>query len=326
MNWKTLAEKVLSGGSVSRQEALAILESPDHELLALLDAAFAVRRHTFGRGVALHVIQNAQSGICSEDCAFCSQAAGAQGPLERYPLQSVQTIVQGAQAAQRLGALRYCVVISGRAPSEQTVAQICAAVRQIKREVPLQVCTSLGLLDKDQVRQLQAAGVNRYNHNLETSERYFNSICTTHTYAQRLATAKMVKAAGMELCSGGLLGMGETFQDRVDLAFALRAAEADSIPVNFLDPRPGTPLAGCRRLSPADCLRSLILFRLVNPAREIRMAGGREACLGPLQVLGLFAANSMFTNGYLTTPGQGVAADRAMLEAAGFQVTSITPA
>ncbi|MBU4200109.1 MAG: biotin synthase BioB [Verrucomicrobia bacterium] len=326
MNWKTLAEKVLAGGNATREEALAVLESPDDDLLVLLDAAFAVRRRFFGRGVALHVIQNAQSGLCSEDCAYCSQSSAAEGSIERYRLQSVGEIVQGAHAAHRLDALRYCVVISGRAPPDKTVEKICEAVRQIKREVPLQICTSLGLLDKDQARQLKQAGVDRYNHNLETSERFFDSICTTHTYADRVATARVVKAAGMELCSGGLLGMGETFQDRVDLAFALREAGADSIPVNFLDPRPGTPLAGRQRLSPSDCLRALILFRLVNSDREIRMAGGREACLGPMQVLGLFAANSMFTNGYLTTPGQGLAADRVMIESAGFQVTSITQA
>jgi biotin synthase len=265
MNWKTLAEKILASGSVSQQEALAILESPDDELLALLDAAFAVRRRYFGRGVALHVIQNAQSGLCSEDCAFCSQSASAKASIERYPLQSIEEIVKGAHDAYRLNALRYCVVISGRAPPAKTVERICAAVRRIKQEVPLQICTSLGLLDENQARQLKQAGVNRYNHNLETSERFFDSICTTHKYADRLATARTVKAAGMELCSGGLLGMGETLQDRIDLAFALQA-------------------------------------------------------------LALFAANSMFTNGYLTTPGQGYAADVAMIAAAGFQVTSVTQA
>lgn len=324
--YKALSEQVLAGGSVSRAEALKILESPADELLAVLDAAFAVRRHYFGRGVALHVIRNAQSGLCSEDCAFCSQSAAAKAPVERYPLQAVEDVVQGAHEARRLNAMRYCVVISGREPDPGDLRQICDAVRQIKREAPIQICTSLGLITREQARQLKEAGVDRYNHNLETSERFFPSICTTHTYAERVAAARAVKAAGMELCSGGLLGMGETLQDRVDLALALREVGADSIPVNFLDPRLGTKLEHRDRIKATDGLRALAMFRLVNPEREIRVAGGREACLGALQALALFVANSMFTNGYLTTPGQGIAADRAMIEAAGFHVTEVTQA
>jgi biotin synthase len=197
---------------------------------------------------------------------------------------------------------------------------MCATVRALKREVPIQVCVSLGLLNLPQARQLQAAGVDRYNHNLETSERFFPRICTTHTYADRLATVQAVKAAGLELCCGGLLGMGESLADRAALALAIRAAGADSIPVNFLDPRAGTPLGRRPRLAPLDALRALIMFRFANPDKEIRIAGGREACLGPLQALALFPANSMFTNGYLTTAGQGYAADLALIKAAGFRL------
>jgi len=168
--------------------------------------------------------------------------------------------------------------------------------------------------------------VDRYNHNLESSERFFPSICTTHSYAERKATAARVKAAGMELCSGGLMGMGETLEDRVDLALAMRGVKADSIPLNFLDPRPGTGLKDRPRIPAGDVLRTLAMFRFVHPDREIRIAGGREACLGPLQVLALYPANSMFTSGYLTTPGQGYQADRRMLDMAGFEVVEITDA
>jgi len=214
-------------------------------------------------------------------------------------------------------------VSSGRGPADADISRMCATVRALKKEVPIQVCVSLGLLNGEQARRLKEAGVNRYNHNLETSERFFPKICTTHTYADRVATVKAVKAAELELCCGGLLGLGETLEDRAALALAIRAAGADSIPVNFLDPRAGTPLEQHPRLAPADALRALAMFRFANPDKEIRVAGGREACLGPLQALALFPANSMFTNGYLTTEGQGYQADLAMIQAAGFTVDAI---
>ncbi|HET6460976.1 MAG TPA: biotin synthase BioB [Syntrophales bacterium] len=180
-----------------------------------------------------------------------------------------------------------------------------------------------GIIIGGEAKRLKNVGVDRYNHNLESSERFYPAFCTTHDFADRVATAKTAKAAGLELCSGGLIGMGENLQDRVDLAFALRDLDVDSIPVNFLDPRPGTPLEGLTRLTPADCLRTLAMFRFVNPDKEIRIAGGREACIGSMQVLSLYAANSMFTAGYLTTAGQGYQADMDMIEHARFAVTEI---
>ncbi|MBI2441294.1 MAG: biotin synthase BioB [Lentisphaerae bacterium] len=314
------------GGSATRAEALAVLMAPAEELLALLEAAFAVRRHYFGLGVSLHVIRNAKSGLCTEDCAYCSQSAKSAAAAPRYELQPVEEILQGALEAQALKAVRYCIVTSSRAPQEEELNTVCAAAEQIKRATSLQVCTSLGLVDAAQARRLKLAGVDRFNHNLETSERFYPSICQTHSYSDRLATARAVKAAGVELCCGALMGLGETPEDRVDLAFALREVEADSIPVNFLDPRPGTAFEHRPRLAAAEALRILVMFRLVNPSRELRVAGGREVCLGPLQALALYPANSIFTNGYLTTPGQGHAADLAMIEAAGFQVTDVTQA
>ena len=195
---------------------------------------------------------------------------------------------------------------------------------RIKRTHPrLQLCWSMGLLNEAQARRLKAAGVDRYNHNLETSERFFPRICTTHTYADRLATARTAKAAGLELCCGGLLGMGEDAEDRVDLAFALRGVDADSIPVNLLDPRPGTALEKLPRMTPTEGLRTLAMFRFVHPRAEVRIAGGREAVLGPLQPLAFYAVNSMFTRGYLTTGGQGLDADRAMVKAIGFQIRAV---
>jgi len=310
--------------AVTRAEALAVLASSDDDLLAVLAAAYRVRHRWFGREMILHVLRNAKSGICTEDCAFCSQSASARTDIERYPVQAVEEIAEGAREAQVAGALRYCVVTSARAPTERELATACEAAKRIKRTHPhLQLCWSMGLLNEAQARRLKAAGVDRYNHNLETSERFFPRICTTHTYADRLATTRAAKAAGLELCCGGLLGMGEDAEDRVDLAFALRRVDADSIPVNLLDPRPGTALEKLPRMTPTEGLRTLAMFRFVHPRAEVRIAGGREAVLGPLQPLAFYAVNSMFTRGYLTTGGQGLDADRAMVEAIGFQIRAV---
>jgi biotin synthase len=323
MRWDELSKRVLGGKPPTYEQALGILESSDDDLLAVLHAAFAIRRRYFGRGVSIHVIRNARSGLCSENCSFCSQSAVSESEIPKYPMQSVEQILEGAREAHKLRAVRYCIVTSGRTPSEKDLLTICEAARLIKREVPVQICTSLGLLSEEQARRLKNAGVDRYNHNLESSERFYSSFCTTHDFSDRVATAKTAKAAGLELCSGGLIGMGENLQDRVALAFALRDLDADSIPVNFLEPRPGTPLEGLSRLTPADCLRTLAMFRFVNPDKEIRIAGGREACIGSMQALSLYAANSMFTVGYLTTSGQGYQADMEMIKHAGFVVTHI---
>lgn len=324
--WVEMSRCVLTGGSLRRDEALEIVKSGENELLGLLQAAFLVRERHFQRRVSLHVIRNARSGGCSEDCAYCSQSSMSTGTVPNYPLQSEDELAQGAREALELGAIRYCMVTSGRSPSAEDLGRITRVVRRIKRETPLSICVSLGILTDEQAQELKAAGVDRYNHNLESSERFYPSICTTHTYAERKATALKAKAAGMELCSGGLMGMGETLEDRVDLALAMRGVNVDSIPLNFLDPRPGTALMNRPRISAGDVLRTLAMFRLVHPDREIRIAGGREACLGPLQVLALYPANSMFTSGYLTTPGQGIEADRRMLQMAGFDVVEITDA
>jgi biotin synthase len=321
MNWNAYAEQVLRGEAIGRKEALSILASSDEELLDVAQAAFRIRTHFFGRGVSLHVIQNAKCGLCSENCAFCSQSAVSTSEIRKYPLQSVHELMQGAREARQLNAIRYCIVTSSRGPTDAEVDTVCEAVRSIKKEMDIQICTSLGLLNSETAERLKQAGVDRYNHNLETSSRFFPAICQTHSYQDRVATASRAKAAGLELCCGGLLGMGETLEDRVDLAFALHEIQADSIPVNFLDPRSGTPLEKRGRMSPADCIRALAMFRLVNPSCEIRIAGGREACLRSLQPLSLFIANSMFTQGYLTTGGQGYQADLDMLHDTGFTIS-----
>jgi biotin synthase len=323
MNWNDLGAKVLGGTPLSRDEGILILRSSDDELLAVLQAAFDVRRRFFGRRVNLHVIQNAKSGLCSEDCVFCSQSAISSSPIPRYTMQSPYEMVEGAKRADELGAVKYCIVASSRGPSPEELATVCDTLRQIKSHSKIHLCVSLGLLTEDETRQLKAAGADRINHNLETSRRYFPKICQAHGYDNRIATIRNAKAAGLEICSGGIVGMGEAFEDRVDLALELRDLKVNSIPVNFFNPRAGTPLEKIPKMKPGDCLRALAMFRMANPACDIRAAGGREACIGHLQPFVLYAANSIFTEGYLTTPGQGYLSDRAMIEEAGFEVAAI---
>ncbi|MCS6771981.1 MAG: biotin synthase BioB [Kiritimatiellae bacterium] len=323
VDWDELAERALAGIAPTREEALAILQSDDDDLLALLHAAFRVRRRFHGRDVRLHVLRNAKSGLCRENCAFCSQAIGAYSGVQRYPMQTVEELVEGARKAYELGAVKYCMVTSTRGPSERELDVICEAVRRIKSEMNIKICTSLGILTEAQAVRLAAAGVDRFNHNLETSRAFFPKICQTHTFEDRVQTVKFAKAAGMEACCGGIMGMGETLEDRVDLAFTLRELEVESIPVNFLDPRPGTPLAHLEKMSPVEALKCLCMFRFVNPTRDIRIAGGREVVLRHMQPLALYPANSMFTEGYLTTGGQGYEKDMAMLREAGFKLAEL---
>ncbi len=326
MDWDALATRVLAGAAPSRDEALAVARAGDDDLLALLHAAFRVRRHFWGRDVVVQVLNNAKSGVCPEDCGFCSQSARAEGDVPRYPMRPVEEIVAGAHEAAGLGAYRYCVATSSRRPGRRDLDVLCEAVRRIKAELPLSVCLSVGMLSAEQCERLREAGVDRINHNLETSRRHFPAIVTTHGYDDRLATIRTAKAAGLEVCCGGIVGLGETAEDRVDFAFELRELAVDALPVNFLDPRPGTRLADRPRPEPGDCLRALALFRLVHPRTDLRVAGGRETCLRTLQPLALYAANSLFTRGYLTTPGQGHEADLAMIRDAGFVVARVEPA
>ncbi len=297
---------------------MAILSSEEDELLAVLDASFQIRKKYWGRGIRIHVLENAKSGMCRENCSFCSQAIGSYSGVDRYKFLSVGELVEGARNAYEKKAVKYCIVTATRGPSESEMGVVCEAVQKIKNEIPIEICTSLGLLTGDQADRLAAAGVDRFNHNLETSERFYSEICQTHTYQDRVDTIQAAKKAGMEACCGGIMGMGETHNDRVELAFALRELEIESIPVNFLDPREGTPLADCSLMEPAECLRCLAMFRFVNPTREIRVAGGREVCLKHLQPLALYPANSLFSEGYLTTTGQGNPEDMAMIQEAGF--------
>lgn len=321
--WEGLADRALDGLPPSREEALAVLNAPAEALADLLHAAGRVRERHWGRRVKICVLQNARSGLCPEDCGYCSQSAVSRADIDTYRLLSNEQLLSGARGAIERGARRYCMVTSGRGPSDRDVEHFCAATREIKRQWPdLEICVSLGLMDDDKARRLAEAGVGWVNHNLNTSERHHPAICSTHTYADRVATVLAAKRAGLRTCCGGIIGMGETDEDVVDLGFALRELGVDSLPLNFLHPIPGTPLGDRPAVDPGRALRALSLMRFLNPAADIRAAGGRERTLADWQSLVLYPANSIFVNGYLTTPGQAAAEARRMCETLGFTLES----
>ncbi|MFN3477554.1 MAG: biotin synthase BioB [Candidatus Methylomirabilales bacterium] len=320
MDYERLAEKALAGFLLTQEEMASVLHAPDRALLPLLQAAFLVRRHYYGKRVQLHVLMNAKSGLCPEDCAYCSQSRISSAPIEKYPLLPRERIVEGAKKAREAGAYRYCIVTSGRGPTEQEVEEIAGIVLEIKKAVDIRICCSLGLLTEGKAQRLKEAGVERINHNLNTSQRFYPRICTTHTYDDRVETLKNVRKVGLSTCCGGIIGMGETDQDLIDFALALRELDVDSIPLNFLHPIPGTPLATASYLTPERCLKALCLLRFLNPSKEIRVAGGRELNLRSMQALALYPANSLFVNGYLTTPGQRASEAHRMIEDMGFEI------
>src|SRR5574337_2037536 len=320
MNYTTLATKALHDELLSRSECQAVLNTPDEDLLTLLHAAFTVRSSYFGKTVRLQMLQNAKSGACQEDCHYCSQSSISTAQIERYNLLPQKQMIEGARQAAASKAQRYCIVISGRSPLDREIDEIAGAVRSIKQEVPIQICCSLGLMNEVQARRLKAAGVDRVNHNLNTKEAFHSSICTNQTFPHRLATIRNARAAGLEICSGGIVGMGEKDEDVIELAIALRDVKPDSIPLNTLHPVAGTPLENCDSLTPQRCLKVLCLFRFLHPRTEIRIAGGREHNLRSLQPLALYPADSVFVNGYLTTPGQPATEVWRMIEDLGFDI------
>lgn len=326
MNYSELADLALAGRPLTDEQAYGVLNAPDIDVLSILEAAFRVRRHYFGVDVQVHVLTNAKSGLCPEDCHYCSQSSISNAPIERYKLLSPERLLEEAKRAKACKAIRYCIVDSGRGPTDKEIDQLSRAVRMIKEETGLEICCSLGLVKPDQAVRLKAAGVDRINHNLNTSERFHPEICTTHTYQDRIQTLKNCKDAGLELCSGAIFGQGETDEDILAVARECREIGMDSIPINFLIPIEGTPFEGrAQDLSPMRCLRILSLMRFMNPDREIRVAGGREVHLKTLQPMALYAANSIFVTGYLTEPGQDAPDAWKMVEDLGFRMVQAAP-
>ncbi|GAA2499578.1 biotin synthase BioB [Terrabacter carboxydivorans] len=316
-----LADAVLAGTPATQDDALDVLRATDEELLAVVTAAARLRRKHFGNTVKVNYLVNLKSGLCPEDCHYCSQRLGSQADILKYTWLKTDEAIEQAAAGLRGGASRICMVSSGRGPTDRDVERVAGMVGALKQEHPdVEVCACLGLLKDGQAERLRAAGVDAYNHNLNTAESHHDDIVTSHTYADRVDTVTKAKEAGLSPCSGLIAGLGENDEQLVEALFALRDLGSDSIPVNFLMPFDGTPLEGTWDLTPGRCLRILAMARIVCPDKEIRIAGGREMHLRSLQGLALHVANSIFLGDYLTSEGQAAEADLELIRDNGFVV------
>ncbi len=322
-----LTQRVIDGVPITKAEAMQLtgIQGQDN-ILALCAAADQIRQAFCGNVVDLCSIINVKSGNCSENCGFCSQSSHHPDPNSPvYGLKTQAEILEQARAAAAAGAKRFCLVSQGRgpkfnSPKDPEFNQILETVRQIIAETEIKPCCALGEVTAEQAQQLRDAGVTRYNHNLEASEAYYEKVVSTHTWQDRVDTVKNLKAAGIQACTGGILGMGESWEDRVDLALSLRELEAESVPLNLLNPRPGTPLGETTKLNPYEALKAIAIFRFILPQQIIRYAGGREAVMGELQNLGLRAGiNAMLVGHYLTTPGQPPEQDQQLLASLGLE-------
>lgn len=323
--YQSLADRSLANVELDEATCLRILTDPELDLLPLVNAAFAVRKTHWGMKVQIHILNNAQNGNCPEDCAYCTQARSSQAAIHEYPLKPEEEILAEARRAYEAGAHRYCMVFAGRGPSEQRTQRLAHLVREIKARYPIEVCVSAGLLDESKARVLAEAGLDRLNHNLNTSRALYPTICTTHTYDDRLRTLQAAKSAGLQLCSGLIAGMGEKPAELVEIAKTLRSLGAQSIPVNFLLPFKGNVLSYPEGLSPQYCLRILCLFRFLNPRAEVRATAGREFHMRSLEPLCLYVANSIFLDGYLNGKGHLRRQTYQMLLDAGFSIESEQP-
>jgi len=314
-------ERILAGGAINRAEADALLASPQEFLMHLMAAADRVRMHFKGNRFDSCSLVNARSGLCGEDCSFCAQSRHHHTDCDTYGLLSTEEILASARAAQESGASRFCTVTSGGALSDKEFDRLIDTLQRVHDEVDIALDASLGFLDDERASRLAAAGVTRYNHNLETSRDHYPKICSTHTYDQRVATVRQAMSHGFSACCGGIMGLGESPSQRLDLAFTLAELGVDCVPINILNPRPGTPLENAVSPEPLEVMKTVALFRLILPRATIKIAGGREKNLGDFQAMALRAgANGMIIGGYLTTSGRSVEDDLRMVRQAGFEV------
>ena len=312
----TYAEKVLNGGEITEQEALDLINIPDSETMLLLAMADKIRQKFNGNDVDICAIVNARSGRCPENCKFCAQSAFYSTGVTEYPLLSVEELVETASKARAAGAIRFSIVTSGRGQSKESdFENILLALSRIKNELNMEICASLGILTLEQAKRLKAIGVTRYHANIETAPSNFPNICTTHSYEDKMSTIQAAKEAGIRVCSGGILGLNETVEQRVEMAFELKRLEIDSIPLNLLNQIQGTPFATNRSLTPLEILKTFAVFRFVLPKAMIRTAGGREVNLRDLQAMAINGGlNGMMVGGYLTTGGRRPEEDSQMLK------------
>ena len=310
--------KVLEGGSISFEEAEKLLSTSD--IMTLAECANIITRTFNGDIVDVETLVNAKSGRCPEDCSFCAQSSFYDTGIKKYPLLSREELCLRAKEAKEAGATSFCLVCAYRDPPEKDFQQICDAIKEIKSRVEIEVNVSLGFMTLLRAKELKKLGVKRYNHNLEAAESYFAKICKTHEFSDRVNTAKTVKEAGLELCSGGIIGMGESARQRIELAFSLASLHPDEVPMNILIGREGTPLAGIESLHPIEAIKTIAVWRFIMPRTILKIAGGREVHLKDNDKLALKAgANGIIIGGYLTTGGNEANRDIAMIREIGLK-------
>lgn len=314
-------QRVLAGRDMGRSQALRLAETPPGDLPELMAAARKVRERFRGDRVSLCAIINAKSGRCAEDCRFCAQSARYDTGAKSYPLIPDREILEGADRSAKDGASFFCIVTSGKRATGDELTRILAVLSAMRKAGRVRPCASLGTLGLEELRQLKQAGLIRYHHNIETARSFYGEVCSTHSFDERMQTVLYAGEAGLEVCCGGILGMGESMAQRVEMAMTLRDISVDSIPLNFLNPIPGTPLAAGEILSRDEVLKTVALFRLINPNVEIRACAGRELCLGEEQGMLLDAGvDGILTGDYLTTRGTSPHRDHEMVTAHGLRV------
>lgn len=313
--------KILKGGSITFEEAVALSRLKGHELFELLSCANNIREHFMGNKVDLCSILNVKSGKCSENCKYCAQSAHYFTGIDEYELMDEEAIIRKALEVQDTGAKRFSLVSSGRSLSDKDFDIVIKIYKSLRKVLKIDLCASHGIINYEQAVRLKDAGVSMYHHNLETSRSYFDNICTTHTYDERVGTIKAVQKAGMRVCCGGILSMGESMEQRIELAFAIRELGVDSVPINILNPIKGTPLENQSIDEPMELLKTIALFRLILPNVYLRFAGGRAQGLRDLQPLGYMAGiNSSLVGNYLTTIGKNVEEDLQIIKDMGLEI------
>lgn len=319
---QVLKDKVLSGQHITKDEALELINLEENKQISELAlAANEIRKHFMGNTIDLCSIINAKSGNCSENCSFCSQSAHFNSDIETYKYIDAETAIAKAKEAKKNGAKSFGLVVADRTLSPKNFDHILGVMKRIKEEVDIEVDGSLGFISDEQAKRLKQMGVGMINHNLETSESHFGEICTTHSWQERLETLRTLKRHGIPVCSGGILGLGESLEDRVELALALKEEAVKMIPINILDARPGTPLENQKKVSPLEVIKTIAVFRFINPEAVIKLAGGREGGLEDKQQQAFEAgADSLLIGGYLTTMGNKIPEDFQMVQNAGFEI------
>jgi len=314
---KEIEKKGLNG--ISKEDALFVLNSSEEDFTELKGIASNLTRMVFSNRIYTCSIMSAKTGLCSEDCAFCSQSRKSRAEIKKHPLMDVEEILDCARRSRENGARKFCIVMSGKAPSDGEMERVISAIRAIRNELNMEVDVSLGMLDERKALMLKEAGISHYNHNLETSPSYFKNICTTHSFNDRLNTLKILSALGIQLCSGGIFGVGETDEDIVELAFILKEIKPSVIPINFLHPIKGTPLEHMQIISVERALRIICAFRLIHPDAIIKVCGGREFVLQDRQwEIFSAGANGIIIGNYLTTKGNEPSKDLVEIQRRGF--------